>query len=133
MTSIVVLIAVIFILLCAFWNYYEFKKWAFFPSLLIVVGFTTALFLLSEHYLIEGACKPIHTGRGRTSNLHCIISEYYEDFTYLLREVHAAEIVIFCLVLSIICLCEKIKERNTSCDKENDSSEYSNDYNGPWQ
>lgn len=122
MTPIVILIAVILCLVYAYWRYYKFKKWAFFPSLLIVVGTTTIFFLLAADYPVEKACKPIHTGRGPTSTLHCIISEYYEDFIYLLREGHAAEIVILCLVCSIVSLCEKIKERDTGHDKENDSS-----------
>ncbi|WP_375610906.1 hypothetical protein [Bartonella sp. AP18SXNS] len=121
MTPLVILIAVILCLLYAYWRYYEFKKWAFFPSLLIVVGSTTIFFLLAVDYPVEEACKPIHIGHDHNSTLHCIISDIYEDLSYILREGHGVEIVIFCLVFSIISLCDQIKERNIGRDKENDS------------
>ncbi|MBX4335519.1 hypothetical protein [Bartonella raoultii] len=130
MTPIVILIAIILFLFLAFWHYFGFKEWAFFPSLLITLGGTTVFFLLAP---MDGSCEPARLGRGRTSNLHCIIGENYPNFVYALKEGYAAALVISCLVISIICLCERFREQDMGRDKESDSSKYSNDYSGPWQ
>ncbi len=110
--AIILLIIAAFSWPCCMFFYYGFKRWTYFPAFTTGIGSLTMMLfiLIRKFHLKEEICTWIE--KTTYHKLDCAIIYNNKDFLYL-----SVAMIILCLILSILFLCDELNKRDKECDE----------------